>query len=271
MIFVRYNEIISQRMRGNDIAGWLGVPCLLQSVGDEKNGMVVFVKWAFPELVMAAKEAGNVTVLDILDWFCYKNRGSPPYPELIDWVIIPNMECWDFYSQIFLNARPYLIPHQWDDRVTGLARQDSFRPGYVGNEFNVPDFWQGQPAVVDPRDMARHAHYFNFHIAVNSNSAKHTLLKPSTKIAMAAAVMANVVSSRHPSAVELLGKDYPFYTDGDDEAVVKKAEDAFGGPLWGRGLEIMSEVRARTSLEAIASRYRALETVALTGDRAYGT
>ena len=52
------------------------------------------------------------------------------------------------------------------------------------------------------------------------------LYKPATKVATAAAMRANIITSKEPSAVELLGEDYPYLADSNFSSVKKALEYA---------------------------------------------
>jgi hypothetical protein len=106
--------------------------------------------------------------------------------------------------------------------------------------------------------MLAAAPQFNMHLCLQRRDERHALLKPATKISTASAVGANVLTYRDPSAVELLGQDYPFYVDSDQNTAIRMVRESFGGREWKRGREKMKEVRERTSLKAIAALYRRL-------------
>lgn len=261
MIFVVSNPpnpFVSSLLRGKHIADELGCDLLVKDIGGARNDVVVFVKDATREMVEKAKDRGNRIAYDPLDLYCYYWR-SCPFAELVDVLIVPNSACAAFYrAQGFRNCEFAVIPHQWDHRIVGEAPQDAFRPGYVGNKFNCPSWWEGERATDMTDSVLPEFAKFNLHLSLNSRKRTHTLLKPAIKVASAAAVGANVVTYRDPSAVELLGPDYPFYVDECPKAAIRMACDAFGTPEWGRGLEVMKKVRKKTSLHAVANLYRQL-------------
>lgn len=257
MIFVVDNEFTSATLRGNHIAEALGAECHFEDLGDERNGVVVFVKEGARGLALDAIDRGNLIAYDPVDLHCYRDRVCA-FADLVDVLIVPNMACQQFYRQHYPKARMVVIPHQWDARIRGRAPQDRARVAYIGKGFNRPTWWDGE-AVTASTEMLAAAPRFNLHLSLNQRIDKHVLLKPATKISTAAAVGANVVSYRDPGAVELLGEDYPFYVDGDPMAAIRMARESFGGAAWKRGLDIMKKVREQTSLNAVAMLYRQLE------------
>lgn len=265
MIFVVNNDLFTGVLRGEHIASELGAKCLFADLGGARNQTAVFVKEADRGLVLDARDRNCRVVLDVIDFFCYKQLGSKkqrecPFGDLVDVLIVPNRACITWYAERFPKASYAVIPHQWDYRIQGSARQYRYAPGYIGRDFNlaVPPEWGGAN-VFESAHHLEAAPMFNLHLCLQRRDEKIALLKPATKVATAAAVGANALTYRDPSAVELLGPDYPFYVDSDPMAAIRMAKESFGGSDWKRGRERMKEVRERTSLKAIAALYRRLE------------
>ena len=250
MIFVKSvkSNFSSGELRGDHIARSLGTKCFINAA-PVRNDVVVFVKFADPIIVFNAKEAGNLIVYDVLDYFCYGDR-KVQFADTVDVVIVPNLASVEFYKMIFPKAKFTLIPHQWDYRIEGRAPQDAYRPGYIGEAFNMTPRWHGE-AVTDKDEFLKAAPRFNLHIAINAPTRR--LLKPATKVVTAAAVGANVLTMADPSALELVGLDYPYIYVGEG---FERVENDFGSSTWKRGLETMEKVRERTSLEAVSKLYR---------------
>lgn len=257
MIFVVSNFAISSVLRGEHIAEELGAKLLFADIGGVRNTDVVFVKEADRGLVHDAKDRGNRIVYDVIDFYCYKNR-SASFEDLVDVLIVPNRACIAWYASRFPNARYCVIPHQWDHRIKGLAQQARYAPGYIGKGFNftIPD-WDGAK-VFRSEEQLEAVPKFNLHLSLQSRDERIALLKPATKVSTAAAVLANALTYRDPSAVELLGDDYPFYVDGDPMAANRMARESFGTATWKKGRDMMKDVKERTSLASIAALYRRL-------------
>lgn len=256
MIVVCNNNFTSSILRGEHIAEALKVRCHFADIGGQRGDVVLFVKESDRGLVEDAKERNNMVIYDPLDWFCYRDR-TVDFGELVDVVIVYNQPSVEFYAPIFPKARFALIPHQWDYRITGTAPQDYFRPAYIGKGFNKPEFWKGM-AVCNSAQFLQAAPLFNFHLALQKRDAKSALLKPNTKVSIAAAVGANTVTYPDPGAVELLGEDYPYYAGENPQETIKKAQREFGSSWWRQARERMRQVRERTSLQAVAALYRRL-------------
>ena len=102
---------------------------------------------------------------------------------------------------------------------------------------------------------------FNVHLSVRAEGTPEFLYKTSAKVVTAAALGHNIVTTREPSVMEVLPRDYPFLlADSRWDTLVNmigRVEDDFRGDkkLWRRGLRIMDSVRERQCLPAIAGRY----------------
>lgn len=258
MIFVVNNDFTSSVLRGNHVAEATGSKLLFQDIGGASKQNIVFVKEADRGLVMDAKDRGNRIIFDVIDLFCYKQR-TCPFGDLVDVLIVPNRACIAWYAEHFPVARYAVIPHQWDYRIKGLAQQTRYAPGYIGKGFNftVPDF-DGAKVFLSAQHLEA-VPEFNLHLALQRRDERIALLKPATKVSTAAAVLANALTYRDPSAVELLGDDYPFYVDGEPMAAIRMARESFGTATWKKGRDMMKDVKERTSLEAIAALYKRLD------------
>lgn len=89
------------------------------------------------------------------------------------------------------------------------------------------------------------------------------IAKPFTKGFNAAACGANILVNRNlDDALIYLGEDYPYLVDDTSKAAIEtglqKAREEFGGPEWQRGLEIMRDVRERSSPKNIARQLEAI-------------
>jgi hypothetical protein len=106
-------------------------------------------------------------------------------------------------------------------------------------------------------DYFRRALDYNCHLSVRE-PGKEFLYKPNCKVSTAAACEANLVTTRDESTLELLGPDYPYYAEpetGSLNAALDKVRGTFRGPEWKRGLDLMREVRERTSMDRVIDDY----------------
>ena len=260
MLFVAPKGYPSSELRGDQIAAELGVPCLSR-MDETQDDVIVFVKSAYTSDVELAKSRGNVIAYDVLDYFCYADRHLP-FAHLVDILIVPNSVCEPVYQVMFPSAKQVVIPHNWDSRIGGEAKHDKPRLGYIGMSFNAPNTDRNMySAVVEPKNMVDAASQYNLHLCITKRDDMAKMLKPATKIATASAVGACAIAHLDPSAMELLGEEYPFYVHTTLDDAIDDAIRSFGGERWARARTIMAKVREKTSPRNIAQLYKQLEVV----------
>ncbi len=244
---------ISAALRARGLESRAVYPADLPEIRDS---ILVFIKTSrLPDLLLARRR-GNRTVLDVQDTVVFKRRIKNRW--LYDGLIFKNeRQLLDFGDRKRLCQ---VIYHQWDPRyVPNQVPAGDFRIGYLGLARSL-SLW-GQLPGVDyfDQDYFRRAVHYNCHLSVRE-PGREALYKPNCKVSTAAGCGANLVTTRDESALELLGKDYPFYADPTPEslsAAIDQARASLGGPEWQRGLERMREVRERTSLERVIDDYLA--------------
>lgn len=100
-------------------------------------------------------------------------------------------------------------------------------------------------------DIMRTLSWYRLHygVRVPSMDVRQTIFKPLTKAANAAACGANIIINRDAhDAVDLLGADYPYLIDADDDDnIVKTFEHAR------KGVDGSDWVKARSSMHALAA------------------
>jgi len=258
--FIVTKPFVSSLLRGKHVADALGAHCHVGTIGDATGEVLVFVKDAPAELIHEARERRNLIVYDPLDLYCYGTRTASFDPVSAHIVIVPSVAAGEFYrSKGFVSARFAVIPHQWDARIMGAAPQDRCRAGYIGHDFNCPEWWDGDRHTEMTDSVLAATARFNLHLSLNARKETHILLKPAVKVATAAAVLANVVAYPDPAAIELLGSDYPYLVHDTPQEAVRRAKGSFGSVEWRRARARMAEVRERTKLEAVAALYARLE------------
>lgn len=239
------------------------------SAADVRESLVVFVKHLEKEEIDLAAAQGNVVVFDPVDKFTFHDFSRYDADEVrryfrgLHGVIHPNSRHMKDFREYFPeDAQHAVIHHHWDPRFRAAAAGgcrpgDRFSIGYIGDAAN---FVPAAPEVTAVFDYARRLDEcgrFTCHYSVRTDSTG-LRYKPATKVSVAACMEANIVTTRDDSALELLGADYPYFTDPQPEAVretVRYARETFGSETWRKGLSRMNEVRARTRLSRIAKKY----------------
>jgi hypothetical protein len=227
---------------------------------DDKT-LIIFVKYfPFSEVVKAIKK-NCILLYDIVDEnkpFFLENEGK-----LCNGVIFSNKKMVDDFKPLLSkNTKSFIIYHHWDSRFKVPKRNNKeLSLAYFGaipeknalhfDKFNIP-------VISNFSDHLKKAKRFNCFYSIRKKDSIEFLYKPSTKVSTAAGIGANIITSKEPSAVELLGEDYPYLTDSDFESVKKTieyAKETFGKKIWKDALKTMEKVRKRTDINRIADDY----------------
>ena len=205
---------------------------------------------------------GNKLVLDVID--CIGNDDYSleqickwPY----DGMIFPTEELAIKAKQLRPDMETVVLYHHWDvQHIQNIkkykAESNELRIGYIGSPgglFFVEDNID-VIKVLEWEKMTTTSPYYNCHYSVRPTGHSQFLYKPNTKVSVAAAVGSNIITSRDLSLKSLLPDDYPYYTNTDVESVkkiVNYAKETFGSEVWNEGLEMMRELKERTSIERI--------------------
>lgn len=242
---------VSEALRARGIESYSVYP---KDLKDVRDSILVFIKTSKLHHLVAARAQGNRLVLDVQDTVVFKRRIKNRW--LYHGVIFKNQrQLRDFSVRGAVNR---VIYHQWDPRYAPNTLGDrELRVAYLGLGRSL-SFW-GQLPGVDyfDGDYFRRGLNYNCHLSVRE-PGKEFLYKPNCKVSTAAACAANLVTTRDESTLELLGPDYPYYAEPEREsllAALDKVRSTFGGPEWKRGLELMREVRERTSMDRVVDDY----------------
>lgn len=262
MIFVKNNQFASAYLRADQIAEKLHASAYLNALPENIScETVVFVKDANPLVVRQAKESGCKVVYDPIDTFAYPERLKyKDWFKDVDTCIAYNKEMAGFLKSWFKNV--VIIPHHWDARINSKCEMDKFRPGYIGHSFNCPSIVSGSGVAMisDPKDMMGWAANFNCHISIRNTGSLESKMKPATKVSLAAAVGAVIITSPDASVVELLPKEYPYWCSSIAQfpKILDMAKNEFGTFTWCRALEMLADVRNKTSIDAVSNLYQQL-------------
>jgi len=226
-----------------------------------------FMKAHDPEVIRTLSRA-NVVVADFVD--------DPVNAELldeIDVIMASSLTGYKDYLSRYGHKAIAHVTHHVDTRIGAQSKcaMDRFSAGYFGElvntiatraieelvSFNLVDTsrqtldWMGQ------------LRQFNFHYAVR-RSRRIDGAKPFLKGFVAAHCGANMLIQKGAGdARYYLGNDYPFLVADDVDELgileqLRRAKGLFGGREWAYGLEIMEEVKARSSLRKVQEEFAAM-------------
>lgn len=261
IVFVKYFEKGSTRFGGDQVAELLrerGHDA--HSVGvarlpDFRDGIAVFIKTSRLDHLVRARMRGMLCVLDVHDTPCFKRR-------------LKNGRL--FHGVIFRNRRQHadhglrsrhddVIWHHLDDRYRPHeVPRGEFRPGYVGERRSIP--WDDVPGLAfiqDESEWFTAARRLSCQISVR-RPGREWLYKPGAKVSTAAACRALLVSTADESAIEMLGTDYPYFTEPERSSLIAtldKARAELGGPNCERAMASLERVRLATDPARIMDLY----------------
>jgi len=102
---------------------------------------------------------------------------------------------------------------------------------------------------------------FNMHLSIRENDSILSKFKTTAKIATASANNHNIITTKEESVKDLLPDDYPFLLkDSKIETIIDMFKLAINDynnekKLWNKGLEIMSKVKQKLSIENVVIDY----------------
>jgi hypothetical protein len=268
--FVKYYDKGSTVMGADQISAALraeGVDARsvhVKDIGKVRGAILVFIKTSRWLDLWRARQRGNTVILDVQDTVCFKRR-------------IKNARLWD--GLIFKNRRALddfatdrslsvVLYHQWDPRYRPHeAGLQELKVAYLGHRRSWQR-WDELPGIacIDEDALRAAGRYsdlmtaalpFNCHFSIREEE-REFLYKPNAKVSTAAACDVNLITTPDAISVELLGSDYPYYTDASAAGIartIEKARETLGGPVWQSGLKTMAAVRERTKIERIAKDY----------------
>jgi hypothetical protein len=247
VLFVKYYDKGSTVMGADQISAALraqGVDARsvhVPEIASVRGAILVFIKTSRWLDVWKARRRGNTAI--------FKSRRA------LD----------DFATD---RAESVVLYHQWDPRYRPhQAGLSELKVAYLGHRRSWKR-WDEIPGVtcIDEDALRSAGRYgdlmtaalpFNCHLSIREEE-REFLYKPNAKVSTAAACDVNLITTPDEISVELLGPDYPYYTDADRASLARaleKARETLGGALWEQGLRAMAEVRERTRIERIARDY----------------
>jgi hypothetical protein len=168
------------------------------------------------------------------------------------------------------NGKVMLLMHNGDERLYNLkdnTNKIDFQMTYLGSRATtfIPQKLEKELTYLEAsNEKSMQAaipllHRFNFHYCIRSSSkniAGAVICKPFTKGFNAALLGANLITQRNTDdAVELLGSDYPYFIDSNDEGeIINKliyAKKSFMSNEWKIALERILNMKNQISPEIL--------------------
>jgi hypothetical protein len=241
---------------------------------------IIFIIKKLPEIqiLKLLKQNDNIIIHDVLDYatdqgnnnvstFHSKLRNSTLY---IDYLITVNkyMKLYLKDELLFKKSRIFVIPHHYDNRIIELSNTN------ISNELNICyigysssqncmylDRINDIVKITDNKINNYHTednNIYNCHFNIRDANSWNYKFKSCVKLATAAALNCNIITTRDNSISELLPDDYPYYTADTYDDVLKTiqyAKDTYNTPIWYKGLKQMADIKIKTSLDETITLY----------------
>jgi hypothetical protein len=239
------------------------------------NNIIIIVKRLPPNKILnLLKQNNNIIIYDILDFTKTQKDDLPVrfHPNIktsisyLDYIITVNrfMTRYIRKTYTFSKSRMFIIQHHYDERINA---QDN-------NTTELDICYIGQPAKQNCMYMTKipsinRSHieqYFytndnttyNCHFNIRDANSWNYKFKSCVKLATAAALNCNIITTRDNSIAELLPDDYPYYTTDKYDDVLKTiqyAKDTYNTDIWHKGLKQMADIKIKTSLDETIKLY----------------
>lgn len=235
------------------------------------NSIVVLTKGFIKSCsrdVISELSRSNVLIADFVD--------EPIKDDLLDdieIVMASSLQGYKSYLSKYRNKHISHVTHHVDTRINFNREyhSSSFMAGYFGELVNTIKSEDIEQLVsfnlVDTSkqtyEWMDNLNRYSLHYAVRRTRGIDGA-KPFLKGFVAAHCGANMLIQKGAGdARYYLGNDYPFLMD-DDLSVseileqLKRTKDAFGGPEWELGLEMMKHVKSRSSLQSVLQEFSSM-------------
>tara|TARA_B100001123_G_scaffold448273_1_gene608608 strand:- start:719 stop:1624 length:906 start_codon:yes stop_codon:yes gene_type:complete len=245
---------------------------------DIKDSIIVFVKVLddshniTEENLTILKNNNNMLVYDPTDWWCFCNQ--IPTSDMNNYKYMDGLIAYNrgmlFNKELgklslFPNLKEYhIIEHHideklWNEKGTMFEGRVSF--GYLGtHESNSPILWNipGVGRITQWKIIARATNLFNCQFSIRDEKTLGFYYKPGTKVIAAAGMDANMILTKDWSNVELLGDDYPYYVEHNEQSIwlmMEEVNRTFKKEKWKYAKSIMDKVRDDCNLESTLKKY----------------
>lgn len=226
-----------------------------------------YLKEVSIEELKKLKEKGNILLFDFVD-----DKVRLDILEYADVLIAASITSYLYYCKNF-KIEVRMLTHHVDPRISKLQFKpiNNIKMAYFGeipNTFNSElirnkvDMHSVNTRTSDDRWLENISNY-NCHYALRNNRAIDGG-KPFLKGFTAASLQSNILIQRsEKEALYYLTDNYPFLYDGslDEHSIntyLEEVKDSYGSKDWLYGLEIMQDVRHRSSDSSIVSEFESI-------------
>jgi hypothetical protein len=280
----------SGRMRGNQVCNELNkyYNCTCsKNINQINNSIVIYIKNSNLDLktLQISKKNNNINVIDIIDYIEIISKDKTIYnePDLIknnfnNYVdaYIVNNKIMEYEYTIKYNKFSFVIPHHYDPSLEKINRSIKFDNlkflfnGYIGHTNNnclyinelkesLNNFYIS-PGI--DNFLSNKLLHNCCHINIRKTNSWEFKTKPAMKLAHAAGMNCNIITTNDNSILDLLPEDYPYLLKDDSfestQKMIEYVKETFNTPIWENALETMKLIKSELTLENIVDKYYCL-------------
>lgn len=220
------------------------------------------------EILINLKKQNNTIIINPIDDLCYKSEEQLQKEvdvfDYIDGVIFPNKFVKDYFKDTYIKSNQSIfLPHPYDDKFNKVKinQHRPFKISYGGsyysnNILNNPPSWLTVKIGYD-NSILQLLIDSPIHFSHRESNKIDFYFKPSSKLSTASVCCSPIIMSKDKSNIDLL-PDYPLYVTDDINDINEKYElvkSWYGTNKWDELLDMMFEVKNKTSLDTISKQY----------------
>lgn len=252
-------------MRGFDIAKKLNIDVIeINNLINPENLRIVSLKMSDYSNLLKISDKNEI-VIDMVD---FKLESQLQIFKNFSFGIFTSDEQKEKYKNYFKNPEKCVtIYHHWDQRFKNIKieEMESLKICYFGekkkchlfNEFT--DIEYNHIDGKNFKDNIQKYKYYNCHYIMKPENHEK-LIQPMTKLSTAAILNCPVIVQKANQYVELLGDRYPYYVNDNKSESIRECIDlikkTYRQKEWKISLDIMKEVKKRTSFNQIINEYK---------------
>lgn len=235
------------------------------------------------KLKILEKKTNKLMIWDIIDTFQKTSNEKllinsdvfKKYYKKMDIINCPNKNMMEIIKKNNpLNKNIVFIPHNWDNRSNIHYKKflknellDNIKIAFIGTPNNLYDqLILSNKNELNITNLGRVLDYNNagtFNVCCCIRTKESAFSKPSTKSYVAASFNCCIIASKDEyGVVDLFGDDYPYYIEEKYENkldniknTIKYMKDTYKTDIWYKALNIVKDVRNKTSIEYIGDQF----------------
>lgn len=221
------------------------------------------------DILTKLKKQNNTIILNPIDDLCYKSdkqlQEEVDVFDNIDGVVFPNEFVKDYFKDTYNKSNQSIVlPHPYDDTFNKMDINQSrpFKVSYVGSSYenfilSNPPSWLTLDQTGNVNSIFQLLVDSPVHFSHRESNTIDFHFKPSSKLSVASSCNSPMIMSKDKSFIDLL-PDYPLYVNDSIDDVNEKYELAkswYGTDKWDELLDLMNEIKYKTSLDTISKQY----------------